>query len=128
MLIKLTICLFLFSLLITICHSFHKFTQNNQFSSNRTLRSIPIKSHTALKRVCIYPNWSALRTSKEAQLLPERIDPNICTHIHYAYANVDVRTLKLIPSQIEDIQSGSHGEVSSYRNYTKYTEVSDKKK
>lgn len=63
------------------------------------------------KRVCIYPNWAALRSSKLAQLLPENIDPNVCTHIHYVYADIDLRTLKLIPSQSEDTNSGKHGKV-----------------
>ena len=63
------------------------------------------------KRVCVYPNWAALRDSESARLLPENIDPFICTHIHFAYANIDMRSLQLIPSQKEDVSSGLHGEV-----------------
>ncbi len=67
------------------------------------------------KRVCIYPNWASLRTNKQAQLFPENIDPHLCTHIHYIYADIDVRTLKLIPSLPEDIKSGKHGGVSFFK-------------
>lgn len=63
------------------------------------------------KRVCVYPNWSILRESNMAKIYPEDIDPNLCTHIHYAYANIDVRTLQLSPSQYQDFNSGEHGAV-----------------
>lgn len=63
------------------------------------------------KRVCIYPNWSILRDSNMAKIFPEDIPPDLCTHIHYAYANIDVRTLQLVPSQFQDINSGDHGGV-----------------
>jgi hypothetical protein len=64
------------------------------------------------KRVCIYPNWSVLRDSNMARIFPEDIDPYLCTHIHYAYANIDVRTFQLSPSQFQDFNSGDHGAVS----------------
>lgn len=64
------------------------------------------------KRVCIYPNWSVLRDSNMARIFPEDIDPFLCTHIHYAYANIDVRTFQLSPSQYQDFNSGDHGAVS----------------
>lgn len=63
------------------------------------------------RRVCVYPNWSILRESNMAKIYPEDIDPNLCTHIHYAYANIDVRTLQLSPSQYQDFNSGDHGAV-----------------
>lgn len=70
-----------------------------------------VNGEPEFKRVCIYPNWAALRSSEQAKLLPRNIDPQLCTHIHFAYANIDVRTLKLIPSLSEDTTSGRHGEV-----------------
>ena len=63
------------------------------------------------RRVCIYPNWSILRDSNMAKIYPEDIDPNLCTHIHYAYANIDVRNFQLTPSQYQDFNSGDHGAV-----------------
>ena len=47
-----------------------------------------------------------------ARIFPEDIDPFLCTHIHYAYANIDVRTFQLSPSQYQDFNSGDHGAVS----------------
>ena len=64
------------------------------------------------KRVCIYPNWSILRESEMAKIYPEDLDANLCTHIHYAYANIDVRTFQLTPSQYQDFNRGEHGAVS----------------
>ena len=64
------------------------------------------------RRVCIYPNWSVLRDSNMAKIFPEDIDPHLCTHIHYAYANIDVRTFQLTPSQYQDFNSGDHGAVN----------------
>ncbi|CAF0718400.1 unnamed protein product [Brachionus calyciflorus] len=61
------------------------------------------------KRVCIYPNWSILRDSNMAKIFPEDIPPDLCTHIHYAYANIDVRSLQLTPSQFQDTNNGDHG-------------------
>lgn len=63
------------------------------------------------RRVCIYPNWSIMRESHLAKIYPEDIDANLCTHIHYAYANIDVKTLQLSPSQYQDFNSGEHGAV-----------------
>lgn len=71
------------------------------------------------RRVCVYPNWSILRDSNLAKIYPEDIDPNLCTHIHYAYANIDVRTLQLSPSQYQDFNSGDHGAVCDFY-LTKY--------
>ena len=62
------------------------------------------------KRVCVFPNWSILRDSVMARIYPEDIDPFLCTHIHYAYANIDIRNFQLTPSQYEDFKSGIHGD------------------
>ena len=64
------------------------------------------------KRVCVYPNWSVLRPSKLARMFPEDINPKLCTHIHYAYANINVRTLDLMPSLRQDVLNGEHGDVN----------------
>jgi GH18 family chitinase len=91
---------------------------SSALSKNHTINSLSFYNgrsnslSSSYKRVCIYPNWSALRDSERAKLLPEMIDPFICTHIHFAFANIDVRTLQLIPSQNEDSNYGVHGAVS----------------
>lgn len=80
----------------------------------RSHQLVPPYSETPAeyKRVCMYPNWSILRDSNMARIYPEDIDPNLCTHIHYAYANIDVRTFQLAPSQYQDNNAGDHGAVS----------------
>ena len=78
-------------------------------SNHLNVKSKPIEN--LYKRVCVYPNWTVLRPIKIAKLFPEEIDPFMCTHIHYAYANINVRTLELVPSLKQDILNGSHGAV-----------------
>ncbi|CAG5128893.1 unnamed protein product, partial [Candidula unifasciata] len=40
------------------------------------------------KLVCYYTNWAQYRP-EPAKFLPENIDPQLCTHIHYAFAKLD---------------------------------------
>lgn len=79
-------------------------------ASDELVTSKP-KPSNSYKRVCVYPNWSVLRPVKSARLFPEDIDPYMCTHIHYSYANINVRTLELMPSLKQDTLNGSHGTV-----------------
>lgn len=74
------------------------------------------KQASDYKRVCVYPNWSVLRPVKIAKMYPEDIKPTLCTHIHYAYANINVRTLELMPSLRQDVLSGEHGAVNTLLN------------
>ena len=83
----------------------------NENSLQKNLASFYEDSNAEFKRVCVYPSWSTLQESDLASLKPEEIDPFLCTHIHYAYANLDLRTLQLVPSQIEDVKNGEHGDV-----------------
>jgi GH18 family chitinase len=78
-------------------------------SDKLNVKSKPIDN--LYKRVCVYPNWTVLRPKKIAKLFPDEIDPYMCTHIHYAYANINVRTLELVPSLKQDTLNGSHGAV-----------------
>jgi hypothetical protein len=96
-------------------------------SQTTTFRTTPPKTTTQLqttllttnnsinlnpyKRVCVYPNWAIIRESHVGRILPEDIDPHLCTHIHYAYANIDIRTFQMMPSLSQDVKSGLHGEV-----------------
>lgn len=91
---KIKLSFFILTLLICI--------SDQQMISNK---------NSLYKRVCVYPNWSVLRPIAIAKMFPENIDPNICTHIHYAYANINVRTLELVPSLKQDVLDGDHGAV-----------------
>ncbi|XP_013404709.1 probable endochitinase [Lingula anatina] len=46
------------------------------------------------KVVCYFTNWSTYRTGKD-KFTPADIDPNLCTHIIYAFANIDVDGLTI---------------------------------
>lgn len=45
--------------------------------------------------MCYYTSWS--RNRNGAKLEPETLDPNLCTHINYAFAKI--RLEKLVPSE-----------------------------
>jgi hypothetical protein len=54
------------------------------------------------RRVCYYANWAPYRDLTPA-LYPDNIDPALCTHIHYAFAKVDPKTLALMPTEEHDM-------------------------
>ena len=52
-------------------------------------------------RICYFTNWGAHRSMKEARLYPEDVPPDLCTHILYAFANLN--GLSLQPQIANDI-------------------------
>lgn len=50
--------------------------------------TITSKESNEYKIVCYYTNWSQYRPSS-GKFVPENIDPNLCTHIIYAFAKID---------------------------------------
>lgn len=54
------------------------------------------------RRVCYYANWAPYRDLTPS-LYPDNIDPTLCTHIHYAFAKVDPKTLALVPTEEHDM-------------------------
>lgn len=54
---------------------------------------------TSLRVVCYYTNWSASRPN-EAHFTPADIDPNLCTHIIFAYARIVGE--RIVPTGLND--------------------------
>ncbi|XP_054715705.1 probable chitinase 10 isoform X2 [Uloborus diversus] len=50
--------------------------------------------NTNKKVICYFEN----EPQQSRQQKPEDMDPYLCTHIHYAHANLDSNTLKIVPS------------------------------
>jgi chitinase len=55
---------------------------------------------------CYFTNWSQHRQGS-AYFNPSDIDPSLCTHLYYAFANIDIRTRSPSPFEINDIKSSS---------------------
>ena len=55
-----------------------------------------------LRVVCYYTNWSLYREAMPT-LYPDHIDPLLCTHIHYAFADINPLTLAITPTEEHDI-------------------------
>lgn len=54
------------------------------------------------RRICYFANWAPYR-ELDPPLYPDNIDPDICTHIHYAFAKIDPKTLDLVPTEEHDM-------------------------
>ncbi len=52
-------------------------------------------------RICYFTNWGAHRSIKESRVYPEDIPADLCTHILYAFANLNGRSLQ--PQLANDI-------------------------
>jgi len=72
------------------------FTQSSHSTSTVSANKI------MQRRVCYYANWAPYRDLTPA-LYPDNIDPTLCTHIHYAFAKVDPKTLALVPTEEHDM-------------------------
>ena len=59
-------------------------------------------SGTDYKRVCYFAGWSTKRQNSAARFDLDNLDPFLCTHIVYAFANIDVAKLTLIPAEWDD--------------------------
>ena len=63
------------------------------------------------KRVCYYTNWSENRAVLESRFhLKEHIDPFLCTHLIYAFANINPSKLRIeraYPTEDDRLLPGS---------------------
>ncbi|RNA45046.1 acidic mammalian chitinase-like, partial [Brachionus plicatilis] len=55
-------------------------------------------------RVCYFANWAAKRRSDISRVVPEEIDPFLCTHINFAFAKVG-QNLDVKPYEEDDTAS-----------------------
>ncbi|CAH1271115.1 CHIT1 [Branchiostoma lanceolatum] len=55
--------------------------------------------------VCYYTNWAQYRRSPWSYV-PENVDPNLCTHVIYAFANMEDNQLKPYEWNDEDMPWG----------------------
>ncbi|CAF0980571.1 unnamed protein product [Rotaria sordida] len=53
---------------------------------------------------CYFTNWSQYRPS-HGYFIPSYIDSTLCTHIYYAFANINIKNQSPSPFEINDIQS-----------------------
>jgi chitinase len=52
---------------------------------------------------CYFTNWSQYRQGL-GHFLPSHIDPLLCTHLYYAFANINIKTRSPSPFEINDIK------------------------
>lgn len=55
---------------------------------------------------CYYTNWAQHRKD-EVKFLPKNLDPHLCTHAYFAFANIDLDKMKLAPFEKNDMAEGA---------------------
>ena len=61
--------------------------------------------------ICYFSNWANYR-SGDGHFVPENLDASLCSHVFYAYANLDARSFEMVPSSKRiDIDSGYYNRV-----------------
>ena len=52
---------------------------------------------------CYFTNWAQHRQGL-GRFLPSHIDPSLCTHLYYAFANIDITARSPIPFEVNDVK------------------------
>lgn len=60
---------------------------------------------------CYFTNWSQHR-KEQVKYLPKDIDPSLCTHAYFAFANIDLDTMSITSFEENDVADGSNRPVS----------------
>ena len=79
---------------------------------------VPFLSSAKYNRICYFTNWGAHRSMKDARLYPEDVPPDLCTHILYAFANLN--GISLQPQLANDINVYQGEQVSCLIDVMKY--------
>ncbi|KAK3594099.1 hypothetical protein CHS0354_040866 [Potamilus streckersoni] len=74
-----------------------------------------------LKNFCYYTNWKTQSSDPDIRFDVEHINPSLCTHLLYAFANINEKELKLYWSQQGD-DNGKLGSEAAGRYY-EFTEL-----
>lgn len=74
-------------------------------ASTNTITEIPDTAETNARIVCYYTNWSYKRPGI-GKFEPENIDPNLCTHIIYAFAHLN-NDYKIVATEEADESTGN---------------------
>jgi chitinase len=89
-----------------ISHKLDNTLSNSTTTTTKTETTTTTTTTNRVKdkmRVCYFANWSPYR-GLTPPLYPDEIDPSLCTHIHYAFAKIDPKTLALTPTEEHDMK------------------------
>ncbi|GFN83689.1 hypothetical protein PoB_001019500 [Plakobranchus ocellatus] len=64
-------------------------------------------SQRRFRQVCYFTNWSCDLLEPEAHFCLRHIDGTLCTHVVYAFANIDTKFISLTPSRVDDKDRGN---------------------
>ncbi|XP_053383728.1 acidic mammalian chitinase-like [Mercenaria mercenaria] len=81
----------------------HATTPNDSLFQHQTNKNrIVSNSASELKKFCYFTNWSKKLASFDARFEIRDINVTLCTHLIYAFANIDGTNMKLMPSENDD--------------------------
>ncbi|XP_059054390.1 probable chitinase 10 [Achroia grisella] len=90
--------------------------ENTPCSTKTYLRLTEEKSTEKPILACYFTNWAYYRKG-EGSFGPEEVDPSLCTHIIYAWAQVDGSTYQIVSGNPElDVQYDFYGKLTELRS------------
>ena len=77
---------------------------NNYYENDNDIE--PKKPKRKKNLICYFSNWAHLRR-RSGKFVPENIDARPCSHIFYAFANLDSESFEVAPGNpLVDINDG----------------------
>ncbi|CAG5118512.1 unnamed protein product, partial [Candidula unifasciata] len=76
-------------------------------------------------RVCYFPSWANVRDSVAARYDIKDVDPNLCTHLVYAFGKLD-RASKLLTATDGQLEESKPGHAGRYREFNDLKKVNIK--